>query len=120
MMNTVVVVGASLAGLRATETLRRDGFDGRLVLVGAEPDLPYGRPPLSKAYLAGEAEPEKLALRRTPYEDLDLDLRLGTSADELDLAARAIVLAGGERLAFDGLIVATGAMPRTIPGTPEL
>ncbi len=63
-LQTVVVVGASLAGLRATEALRRDGFDGRIVLVGAEPHLPYDRPPLSKQLLAGEWEPQELALRR--------------------------------------------------------
>ena len=65
-MRTVVVVGASLAGLRATETLRREGFDGRIVLVGAEAHLPYDRPPLSKQLLAGEWEPEELALRHSP------------------------------------------------------
>ena len=67
----VVVVGASLAGLRAVETLRREGFDGRLTLVGAEPHLPYDRPPLSKELLAGEWEPDQIALRKQPYDELD-------------------------------------------------
>ena len=79
-MQTVVVVGASLAGLRATEALRRDGFDGRIVLVGAEPHLPYDRPPLSKQLLAGEWEAQELVLRRAPYDELELDLRLGVRA----------------------------------------
>jgi NADPH-dependent 2,4-dienoyl-CoA reductase/sulfur reductase-like enzyme len=119
-LHTIAVVGASLAGLRAVETLRREGFDGRLVLVGAEPDLPYDRPPLSKAFLAGESEPEQLALRRLPYEELDLDLRMSTRAESVDLAARTLALDSGEHLGFDGLVVATGSSPRTLPGTPEL
>ncbi|MDQ1430747.1 MAG: hypothetical protein QOF40_1349 [Actinomycetota bacterium] len=119
-MRTVVVVGASLAGLRATETLRRDGFDGRVVLVGAEPHLPYDRPPLSKQLLAGEWEPQELALRRAPYDELEVELRLGVRATALDAAARELTLDGGERLSFDGALLATGAAPRTLPGTPEL
>jgi len=118
---TIVVVGASLAGLRAAETLRRDGYDGRLVLVGAESHLPYDRPPLSKELLAGEWEPEQIVLRKQPYDDLDLDLRLGRRATRLDVAGRVIELDdGGETLRFDGLVVATGARPRTLPGTPSL
>jgi NADPH-dependent 2,4-dienoyl-CoA reductase/sulfur reductase-like enzyme len=119
-LRTVVVVGASLAGLRATETLRRDGFEGRLVLVGAEPHLPYDRPPLSKQLLAGEREPQDLALRRAPYDELDVDLRLGVRAVALDLAAREVVLATSERIAFDGAVLATGATPRRLPTTPAL
>jgi NADPH-dependent 2,4-dienoyl-CoA reductase/sulfur reductase-like enzyme len=120
VMETIAVVGASLAGLRAVETLRREGFDGRLVLVGAEPELPYDRPPLSKDFLAGEADLDRLALRRTPYEELDLDLRLGTHADALDLGARELALDSGDRLAFDGLVIATGSTPRRLPGSPDL
>jgi NADPH-dependent 2,4-dienoyl-CoA reductase/sulfur reductase-like enzyme len=117
----IVVVGASLAGLRAAETLRREGYDGRLVLVGAESHLPYDRPPLSKELLAGEWEPEQIALRKQPYDDLELDLRLGRRATRLDVAERVVELDDdGERLAFDGLVVATGARPRTLPGTPGL
>ena len=118
---TIVVVGASLAGLRAAETLRRDGYDGRVVLVGAEPHLAYDRPPLSKELLAGEWEPDQIALRKQPYDDLDLDLRLGRRATRLDVADRVVELdGGGETLEFDGLVVATGARPRTLPGTPAL
>ncbi len=119
-MNTVVVVGASLAGLRATEALRSEGYDGRLVLVGAEPHLPYDRPPLSKGLLAGLLEPEQIALRRGPYEELDVELRLGVRAGSLDVAAGEVTLADGTALAFDGLVIATGSAPRTLPGTPEL
>jgi NADPH-dependent 2,4-dienoyl-CoA reductase/sulfur reductase-like enzyme len=117
---TIVIVGASLAGLRAAETLRHDGYDERVVLVGAEPHLPYDRPPLSKELLAGEWEPEQVALRKQPYDDLELDLRLGRRATGLDVASRAVTLDGGETIAFDGLVVATGSRPRTLPGTPAL
>jgi NADPH-dependent 2,4-dienoyl-CoA reductase/sulfur reductase-like enzyme len=117
----IVVVGASLAGLRAAETLRREGYEGRLVLVGAESHLPYDRPPLSKELLAGECEPEQIALRKQPYGDLELDLRLGRRATRLDVAQREVELDDdGELLAFDGLVVATGASPRTLRGTPAL
>jgi NADPH-dependent 2,4-dienoyl-CoA reductase/sulfur reductase-like enzyme len=116
----VVVVGASLAGLRATETLRREGFDGRIVLVGAEPHLPYDRPPLSKQLLAGEWGPQELALRRTPYDELDVELRLGVRATALDAAGRLLTLEGDESLPFDGALLATGAAPRTLPNTPDL
>jgi 3-phenylpropionate/trans-cinnamate dioxygenase ferredoxin reductase component len=119
-LRTVVVVGASLAGLRATETLRRDGFDGRVVLVGAEPHLPYDRPPLSKQLLAGEWEPQDLALRRAPYDELGVELRLGVRAVSLDADARKLVLDDGDDLEFDGAVLATGSSPRTLPGTPAL
>ena len=117
---TIVIVGASLAGLRAAETLRREGYDDRVVLVGAEQHLPYDRPPLSKELLAGEWEPEQIALRKQPYDDLGLDLQLGRRAIGLDVSGRVIELDGGETLPFDGLVVATGARPRTLPGTPAL
>jgi 3-phenylpropionate/trans-cinnamate dioxygenase ferredoxin reductase component len=114
-LRTVVVVGASLAGLRATEALRREGYDGRLVLVGAEHHEPYDRPPLSKQLLAGELDADRITLRRTGLDDLDLDLRLGARADALDLAARRVSLEGGETVPFDGLVIATGASPRLLP-----
>ncbi|MDH3214397.1 MAG: NAD(P)/FAD-dependent oxidoreductase, partial [Myxococcales bacterium] len=120
-LERIVVVGASLAGLRAVEALRRRGYEGRLVLVGAEPHRPYDRPPLSKDVLRGAREPDRIALV-TPeaFDALDLDLRLGTRATALDRSERAVVLDDGERLAFDGLLVATGAAPRNLPGTPAL
>ena len=120
MLATVAVVGASLAGLRAVETLRRDGYDGRLVLVGDEPHLPYDRPPLSKELLAGEVEPDDVALRRGPYDELDLDFRLGRRAVALDLASRTVELDDGQPVVFDGLVLATGSTPRVVPGTPDL
>ena len=91
-LRTIVIVGASLAGLRAAETLRHEGYDGTLVMLGDERHLPYDRPPLSKELLAGEWEPEQIALRKKPYDDLDLDLRLGRRATGLDVAARAIAI----------------------------
>jgi NADPH-dependent 2,4-dienoyl-CoA reductase/sulfur reductase-like enzyme len=120
VLRTIAVVGASLAGLRAVETLRREGYDGRIVLVGAEPELPYDRPPLSKDFLAGETEADQLGLRKQPYEELDLELRLATRAVGLDVGARTLELAGGEVLPFDGLVIATGSTPRTLPDTPDL
>jgi NADPH-dependent 2,4-dienoyl-CoA reductase/sulfur reductase-like enzyme len=120
-MQRVVIVGASLAGLRAAETLRQAGFDGEVVLVGAETHLPYDRPPLSKQVLAGEWEPDRIGLRPTEvYDEMQLDLRLGRTARTLDLAARRVVLDGDEPLPFDGLVIATGAVPRTLPGTPAV
>ena len=119
-LRRVVVVGASLAGLRAAEELRRLGFDGTVVLVGAEPHLPYDRPPLSKDFLAGETHAEGLALRRQPYDDLDLDLRLGVRATALDPVARTIATDDGDTIPYDGAVVATGASPRRLPNTPDL
>ena len=119
-LRTVVVVGASLAGLRAAETLRREGYEGRVVLVGAEDREPYDRPPLSKQVLAGEVDVDRVALRPAGYDDLDLDLRLGVRAVALDASAREVTLAGPaagatEVVGFDGLVIATGATPRLLP-----
>jgi 3-phenylpropionate/trans-cinnamate dioxygenase ferredoxin reductase subunit len=118
--DTIVVVGAALAGLRAAEELRVAGYGGRLVMVGAEPHRPYDRPPLSKQLLAGEWEPEQTALRVQPDDDLDLDWRLGCRAAALDVAERAVILGHGERVHFSGAVLATGAIPRTLPDTPPL
>jgi len=119
-LDRVVVVGASLAGLRACETLRRGGFAGTITLIGAEEHLPYDRPPLSKKLLAGEWEPERIALRKPGDLDaLGLDVRLGTCAAGLDLAAGAVTLDDGTDVPYDGLIVATGARPRRLPGQTE-
>ena len=118
--DTVVVVGAALAGLRGAEALRASGFGGRLVMVGAEPHRPYDRPPLSKQVLAGEWEPDQTALRAQPYEELDLTWRLGRRAAALEVAERVVVLDDGERIGFAGALIATGAVPRTLPDTPPL
>ena len=117
--SSIVVVGASLAGLRAAEELRRLGYDGTLTLVGAEPHLPYDRPPLSKDFLAGTTEADALALRRQPYDELGLDLRLGVRATGLDVDARVVRTDAGD-LAYDGLVVATGAAARRLPDQPDL
>ncbi len=117
----ILVVGASLAGLRAVEALRRLGYAGRITCVGAERHLPYDRPPLSKEVLRGTREPEGTALRKPDsYDELEVDWRLGQRATALDLEARCVELDGGERLRFDGLLIATGARPRTLPDTPRL
>ncbi|WP_414641156.1 NAD(P)/FAD-dependent oxidoreductase [Actinospica sp.] len=117
MLRRIVVVGASAAGLSAAETLRREGYGGEITLVGAEPQLPYDRPPLSKQILAGEWEADRLALRSDEHlADLGLDFRLGTSATGLDLGARSVALADGSSLEYDALIIATGVRPRRLPG----
>ncbi|MFI1990570.1 NAD(P)/FAD-dependent oxidoreductase [Actinoplanes sp. NPDC020271] len=116
-MRHVVVVGASAAGLAAAETLRREGYDGALTLIGAELDFPYDRPPLSKQILAGTWEADRLALRTLDQlTALRLDLRLGVRATGLDPGLRTVRLADGDELTYDGLIVATGVRPRRLPG----
>ncbi len=119
-MRTVAIVGTSLAGLRAAETFRREGFDGRIVAIGAEPHLPYDRPPLSKELLRGDWEPDQLVLRKQGVDDLDLDWRLDARAVALHTAAREVELYDGERVAFDGLVIATGASPRRLANQPNL
>ncbi|MEU0075284.1 FAD-dependent oxidoreductase [Streptomyces sp. NPDC006332] len=116
-MRRIVVVGASAAGLAAAETLRREGYDGTLTLVGDEPLPPYDRPPLSKQLLAAEWEAERLALRSpADLRALDLDLRLGVAATGLEPAERIVRLADGGDVPYDGLVVATGVRPRRLPG----
>jgi 3-phenylpropionate/trans-cinnamate dioxygenase ferredoxin reductase component len=115
----VVIVGASLAGFRAAQTLRREGFDGLITLVGDEARRPYDRPPLSKRVLDGRVAPEAIALERGD-EDLELDWRLGVRATGFDAADRTVTLDGGEELGADGVILACGARPRTLPGTDGL
>lgn len=115
-MNTVTVVGASLAGLSAARALRAYGYDGRIEIVGAERHRPYDRPPLSKEFLAGAVTADDLALESAEDEALDLTWRLGRSAVRLDPADRAVVLDTGERVAGDGVVVATGATARQFPG----
>ncbi|MFC7534029.1 NAD(P)/FAD-dependent oxidoreductase [Actinoplanes sp. GCM10030250] len=117
-MNRIVVVGASAAGLAAVETLRREGFAGTVTLIGAEIDLPYDRPPLSKQILASTWDAERLALRTLEQlTALRLDLRLGVRAAGLDLAGRVVRLDDGTEVPYDGLIVATGVRPRRLSGS---
>jgi NADPH-dependent 2,4-dienoyl-CoA reductase/sulfur reductase-like enzyme len=117
VLQRIVVVGASLAGLRAVETLRDRGFDGALTLIGDEPHRPYDRPPLSKQVIQGTWEPEQTLFRRKDgYDALALDLRLGMRAMSVDLRARRVMLAGGTFADYERLIIATGARVRTLPG----
>ncbi|WP_078594523.1 NAD(P)/FAD-dependent oxidoreductase [Streptomyces sp. NRRL S-920] len=116
-MKTVTVVGASLAGLYAARELRAQGFDGRLVVVGAEPHHPYDRPPLSKGFLTGECAEPQLALSDTEEAaQLDAEWILGTRARALDARGRTVVLDNGRTLASDGVVIATGAFARRLPG----
>lgn len=118
-----VVVGASLAGLRAVEAARKAGHEGSITLIGAEAHLPYDRPPLSKAYLdpAGEEGPESPIFRGEEVfaDDLDVELMLGQAATGLDVA-RKVVLVGDREVPYDGLVIATGASARTLAGTEHL
>ncbi len=113
----VVIVGASLAGLRAAESLRRRRFDGTITVIGDEIHEPYDRPPLSKAFTAGTDHPDTIRLKRSA--DLEVEWRLGVRAAGLDPEGRRVVLDGGPDISYDGLVVATGAAPRRLPGTPE-
>jgi 3-phenylpropionate/trans-cinnamate dioxygenase ferredoxin reductase subunit len=113
---TFVVVGAGLSGAKAAETLREEGFTGRLVLVGAESERPYERPPLSKDYLRGEAQRESVFVHPEGfYAEHDIELRLDSPAASLDPAACTVVLDDGEALRYDALLLATGAEPRRLP-----
>jgi 3-phenylpropionate/trans-cinnamate dioxygenase ferredoxin reductase component len=116
---THVIVGASLAGAKVAETLRTEGFDGRVVLVGAEEERPYERPPLSKDYLRGEVGRERVYVHDEGfYAEHDIELRLGRTAVSLDTSSGEVTLEDGERLRYDRLLLATGAEPRRlgIPG----
>ncbi|GAA2898667.1 FAD-dependent oxidoreductase [Pseudonocardia halophobica] len=115
-MRTVAVVGASLAGLATARALRAEGFDGRIVVIGDEEHAPYDRPPLSKEFLSGALSTEDLALTTPEDAELAADWRLGHRAVALDTAERTVVLDDGERIATDGVVLATGARARALPG----
>jgi 3-phenylpropionate/trans-cinnamate dioxygenase ferredoxin reductase subunit len=113
---TYLIVGASLAGAKAAETLRAEGFDGPLVLIGAENERPYERPPLSKDYLLGKAERETIYVHPEHwYTEHDVDLRLGTTVTGLDPGAHEVGLADGTRVGYARLLLATGSSPRQLP-----
>ncbi|WP_458247926.1 NAD(P)/FAD-dependent oxidoreductase [Streptomyces sp. MAI_2237] len=118
-MRTVAVVGASLAGLSAARSLRRQGYDGRLVVIGDETHRPYDRPPLSKEFLAGTLGEADLGLE-AEGEDLGAEWLLGTRATALDRASQALRLADGREVRADGVVIATGATARTLPGSAGL
>ncbi|WP_152365923.1 NAD(P)/FAD-dependent oxidoreductase [Microlunatus speluncae] len=117
----IVVVGASAAGLTTVEALRSGGFDGELTLIGAEPHLPYDRPPLSKAVLSGDLDAAGVTLLAADrWPQLEVDLRLGVAATGLDLDAKIIGLADGATVAYDRLVIATGVRPRRLdPGADD-
>jgi 3-phenylpropionate/trans-cinnamate dioxygenase ferredoxin reductase subunit len=115
MRDTHVIAGAGLAGAKAAEALRAEGFEGRIVLVGDEPEPPYERPPLSKDYLRGESPREQARVHPEGfYRDHDVELMLGTAVTAIDPAGRAVTLATGETLAYDRLLLATGSEPRRL------
>jgi 3-phenylpropionate/trans-cinnamate dioxygenase ferredoxin reductase component len=114
-----VIVGASLAGARAARTLRDEGFEGPVILIGAEEEIPYERPPLSKDYLMGKHGRDKLYVQpRDWYAEHRVDLRLGTTVTGLDPASHEVALAGGERVPYSQVLLTTGSSPRrlTVPG----
>src|SRR5215472_13406888 len=116
---TYVIVGASMAGAKAAETLREEGFGGSIVLLGEEQERPYERPPLSKGYLLGKDERSSIFVHEEGwYAGNDVDLRLGVTVTSLDVGARQVALGGGGTVAYDRLLLATGAAPRrlSVPG----
>jgi 3-phenylpropionate/trans-cinnamate dioxygenase ferredoxin reductase subunit len=114
--DTFVIVGAGMAGGKAAETLREEGFDGRVVLLGAEAHRPYERPPLSKDYLRGEAEqPAWLQEDEGWYAANRIELRTSSVVQSIDAGDKAVVLGGGERIDYDRLLLATGGEPRALP-----
>ncbi|RTL65298.1 MAG: ferredoxin-NAD reductase [Pseudonocardiaceae bacterium] len=113
-MRRVVIVGAGVAGASAAATLRAEGFDGEVLLVGDEPDAPYERPPLSKAWLSGQA-PSIEVHPPEFYADQSIELLTGTRVTGLDAAARRVVV-GGSAVGYDALLVATGGQARRLPG----
>ena len=116
-----MIVGASLAGVRAAETLRTEGFDGRIMMVGSERHMPYDRPPLSKKFLAGEWEADRIRLRAPDaLASIDAEWILGNPAVRLDARSRRVELDDGRRVDFDGLVIATGGVARRLPGQPVL
>ena len=114
-----VIIGASLAGAKAAETLRAEGFDGTVVLIGAENERPYERPPLSKGYLLGKEPRDSIFVHPEGwYAEHDIDLRLGAAVTSIERPARQVTLAGGESVPYDRLLITTGSSPRRldVPG----
>jgi NADPH-dependent 2,4-dienoyl-CoA reductase/sulfur reductase-like enzyme len=113
---TFVIVGAGLAGAKAAETLRTEGYDGSILLLGAEPERPYERPPLSKGLLLGSASHESVYVHPADwYAEHDVELRIGTTVDAIDRDRREVRTADGDRIGYDKLLLATGARPRRLP-----
>jgi 3-phenylpropionate/trans-cinnamate dioxygenase ferredoxin reductase subunit len=119
MISTILIIGGGQAGAQAIDTLRREGFGGRLVLIGDEPGLPYQRPPLSKKYLAGEMTADRLVFRhRAFYDEHRIELKMGQHVVRLDAPTRQVELADGEKLTYDRALLCLGAHSRrlTCPG----
>jgi NADPH-dependent 2,4-dienoyl-CoA reductase/sulfur reductase-like enzyme len=115
-MKRIVIVGASLAGVRAAETLRSAGYQDTITIIGEEPSMPYDRPPLSKKFLAGEWEADRIMLRKAAdFDALAVEWRLGERATALDVSKSTITVGAGEKLSYDGLIIATGGTVRRLP-----
>lgn len=115
-MNTTVIVGSSIGGVRAAQSLRLEGYEGEIVLVGEDPELPYDKPPLSKSILAGKVEESSICLLTREEADAGgIQLLLGVRATGLDIAHNALKLVGREPLRYDNLIIATGASARPSP-----
>jgi 3-phenylpropionate/trans-cinnamate dioxygenase ferredoxin reductase component len=121
-MNTqpsFVIVGGGMAGALAAQALREEGFDGKITLLGQEPNAPYERPPLSKDYLQGKADRDSIFVQPEPwYAEHAVELSLGSAVTSLDPASRTVTTAAGERLSYDRLLLATGSRPRRldVPG----
>lgn len=114
--SSMVIVGTGAAGSAAAEVLRKEGYGGPVTLIGADPEVPYDRPNLSKDYLAGTAPEEWIPLRsRDFYREMGIELRTSTKVTDIDVKARRVVLHGGESLPFGALLLATGARPRRLP-----
>jgi 3-phenylpropionate/trans-cinnamate dioxygenase ferredoxin reductase subunit len=112
---TFVVVGANLAGGRAAQWLRQEGFDGKIILIGAEPDPPYERPPLSKEYLRGDMSRERLFIATSEaYREQQIELRLGVRATSINPSERSVELENGERVGYDKLLLTTGGHVRKV------
>ena len=111
----IVIAGASLAGVRAIEALRREGYGGEIVALSAEEDMPYDRPPLSKQFLTGKFDENQISLRRDGFDDLDVDWRLGVRAVGLDPGPKAVSLSDGDTVEYGGLLIATGSAARSLP-----
>ncbi len=114
-MTTFLVIGANMAGGTAAATLREDGFDGRVVLIGHEPHPPYERPPLSKEYLRGEEDEPRFLRPPEWYEEHEIETGFGKRAERIDIAGRSVELADGELIGFDSLLIATGSRNRKLP-----
>jgi 3-phenylpropionate/trans-cinnamate dioxygenase ferredoxin reductase subunit len=115
MSETIIIAGAGHAAGQVSVSLRQGGFDGQIIMIGEEPYLPYQRPPLSKKYLAGELELDRLLLRQQKfYDEHDVDVRVSTRVDQIDRSNQSVTLSTGEQLGYDRLVIAIGSQVRKI------